>query len=623
YINEPSNSPYDPLERVAKLAGIFPRRAEVLRNAGKKAGINVWPSFGTGSEHEKSPLRPGIPFQPAVGMNGKEDPGIVCPVSPGFLEYTYEKYSILAAAGPDFIWLDDDIRFTDLFGEPFPCFCDNCLSGFLEGAYTSRELLVSKLNDPQLTELRRHWSAYAADRLADYCGEARRAVDAVDPSIDCGFMTVGPTHTTYAGDFIEKCTHVLRSKRVRPGHGFYQDERPVDMLGKAMEVGRQTVRYPGHATDIQYEEESWPDPLLDKAINSRINEIWLALAAGCNGVALNHLPFSFLPGDPDMLKQYNLEVDEFHRQRPAWEQYVQFSKGLPWQGFRPADNIFLMAGRDCSKNGWFQEGGPDYAIDRPQQTGQMGIPLTTDPDKACAVLFAGKIIETLSEQELMEIFSKGVIMDHEALKVLHTRGLGHLAGVRPGKCVKFARERATTHIFNGPFAAYERFGISEPSCMLEPIPGVAIEELATLVDAYDKEYGPCMTAFLNGIGGKVVVSAYSAWKFLGHPYKLWQLRSIAEWMGSPLVLRWQDPMVVSRIAPFIRSDGKRAAMLFMNASLDKSQPFDAILRGSMTRAFMLLPDGSRQELESEKEGELLAIGVKGIDPWSNAVIFAE
>jgi len=365
-INEPSNSPYDPLERIKKLAGIFTRRAEVLRSSGKSVGINVWPSFGTGFEHEKSPLRPPIPFQRVTGMNGEEDPGIVCPVSTGFLDYTREKYTTLAEAGPDFIWLDDDIRFTDLFGVSFPCFCEHCVAGFLEGSFSSREVLVAQLNYPKHGDLRRQWSAYAADRLARYCSVARTAVDAVDPSIDTGFMAVGPTHTTYAGDFIEKCTRVLRSKRVRPGHGFYQDERPVDMLHKAMEVGRQTVRYPDHAVDIQYKEESWPDPILDKAVSTRINEVWLALAAGCNGVAFNHLPFSFLPADPGMLKTYRNELDELHRVRPAWDQYVAFAKGLPWQGFRTADNIFLMAGMDCSEKGWFREGDPASSIDKPQ-----------------------------------------------------------------------------------------------------------------------------------------------------------------------------------------------------------------------------------------------------------------
>ena len=621
-INEPSNYVYDPLERVSKLLDIFKKRAKILRELGIIVGINYWPTFGSGADYEKSPLRPPMPFPPVVGMDGTVDHSIACPISPEFLAYTREKYILAAKSSPDFIWVDDDTRFTHLNGAPYPCFCDRCVKGFENGRFNSRQTLVAALNAPENRELRHKWSAYSADRLAKYCAQIRAAVDCVDPATDTPFMTVGPTHTTYSGDFIEKCMKALRSRRGRPGHGFYWDNEPEGMLHKAMEVGRQTVRYPKHTVDIQYEEESYPSAYLDKAIQTRINEVWLALAAGCNGVAFNHLPYAGNTSNPAMFDVYHREADEFHRMRPAWERYVEFTKGLSWQGFRPADNIFLMAGMDCSKDGWFQENQPSYAIDKPQQIGQMGLPITADPHAACGTLLAGKIIETLSEVELREIFSKGVLMDVEALKVLQARGLPKWAGVEVGDSRMFARERCTHHPFNGPFAGYERFGIFDPAYDLHPLDD-KVEVLAISVDAYNVEYKPCMTIYENELGGKVVVCGYSPWQFLGHPYKLWQLKSISQWMGGPLFLRWSNPTSISRIAPFIRSNGKRAAVLLINASLDSSQPCDLILRGSMTRASILNPDGCCTSLPVKPEEEGLAVPVPSIPPWRPVVILAE
>ena len=214
--------------------------------------------------------------------------------------------------------MDDDTRFTHLGGVPYPCFCERCVSGFEGGRFASRAELAAELNKPANRDLRRKWSAYGADRLARYCAEVRAAVDAVDPAIDTPFMTVGPTHTTYAGDFIEKCMAALRSRRGRPGHGFYWDDRPEGALRKAMEVGRQTVRYPAYAVDVLYEEESYPCAYLDKAIQTRVNEVWLALAAGCSGVAFNHFPFACQTGNPEVFDPYRQELDaSTKRARPG------------------------------------------------------------------------------------------------------------------------------------------------------------------------------------------------------------------------------------------------------------------------------------------------------------------
>lgn len=616
FLAEPSNGAYHPLEIVAHEADVFAKRAVQLRAAGKTVGINVWPTFGTGQTFCMSEKRPPVTFRRMVGIDGVADASLVCPTSPEFLEYIREKYTVLAKAGPDFIWVDDDTRFTDLEGVPYPCFCDDCVKNFENGRFTCREDLVAALNQPENRELRHRWSEYGADRLARFCAEIRAAVDAVNLDIDTPFMTVGPTHTTYSGDFIEKCMTALRSRRGRPGHGFYWDANPNGMLEKCMEAGRQIVYYPKETTDIFYEEESCPCVHLEKALRTRRNEVTLALAAGCTGVAFNHLN-----ANPRMDELLAREVDELHQARPVWERYAAFAKDLPWQGLWPAYSWFMMAGMDCT-DGWFKEDNADYSITKPEALGRIGLPLTVDQNAACATLFSGKTIRTFSEKELEKIFSGNVLMDVFALQELEKMGMESLAGVRSGKYHHCTSERLNGHPFNGPFEGFSHNGLFQPAYDLLAL-DESVETLAYSADGYGTVYGSCLTKYENALGGKVVVSGYDCWRFISDPHKLWQFAAIADWMDAPLTLRWANPLQVSRIQPFVRSNGQKAAVLLVNASLDTSEPVTVVLRGSMTKAVALTKGGAELALPCTREEDRLCIQVPSIDNWDILTLLAE
>ena len=190
-----------PLEDTQRQADIFARLSKDIRALGSTVGINVWPTFDLYENRRK--YYKDMPRM--VGKNGEILDGIACPSSEEFLSYIREKYLIMAKSKPDFIWVDDDCRFTHLANDGYPCFCDNCISKFQGGRFKSREELVEALNKPENRELRIAWSSYGADRLAHFCEVVRAAVDEVDPNIDTPFMSVGATHTTYAGDYIDKC----------------------------------------------------------------------------------------------------------------------------------------------------------------------------------------------------------------------------------------------------------------------------------------------------------------------------------------------------------------------------------------------------------------------------------
>ena len=605
-------TPYDDRRRQAEIVA---RRIADIRARGRTAGINVWPSFdlyGLEQIHFDH-------FPRMVNADGSLVKAIACPISEEFLSYTREKYRIYASARPDFIWVDDDCRFTHLSsGSHYPCFCQKCVRGFQNGAWEDRETLVAALNAPENEELRLAWSDYGADRLAAFCAAARAAVDEIDPDIDTPFMTVGATHTTFAGDYIDKCMRALRSRRGRPGHGHYTDIKPDDLQWKAMEVGRQTAEYPDHVTDIFWEEDSHPQTCLNKSFFTRRCEIGMAIMAGCSGIAFNHQS-----GNPDVDRMLSREVDELHAMRPLWEKFYAAAKDLPWRGLWPVHSWHMCARMDC-KNGWFnEEKNLPYDITRPEALGPSGMALTSQKSGACATLLTGETLRAFGREELIDIFRGNVMLDAGALEALTEMGLSHLAGVEcdgpTGGCCYLAE-----HEFCGPFAGWFHVTLN-PKIPLRRLRAVCdgVEFLAHIRGFADGEGIPCLAKFTNELGGRVIADGYDPWKYRDDPHQLYLLSSIARWFGAPATISYADPVQTSRLQPFVRTDGERAAVIVLNAGLDESYPCELRLSGSMTEAVILTPDGDEIPLISRREEDALCVSLPPIGRRDMAYILAK
>ncbi|MBE6762394.1 MAG: hypothetical protein E7551_08955 [Ruminococcaceae bacterium] len=610
------NPAFTPLENKKILVDKFSKRAADLRARGKSVGINVWPTldlYALERQHYNH-------FQRMIGIDGSVVEHLACPISDDFLEYIKEKYRILASGKPDFIWVDDDCRFTHMNGN-YPCFCPKCVNGFLDGKFACREELVNALNNPQNRDLRIKWSEYGADRLATFCKAVREAVDEIDPSIDTPLMTVGATHTTFAGDYIEKCMKALRCKRGRPGHGFYSESKPDELMWKMMEAGRQIAEYPEFTTDIMWEEDSHPQNHLNKSFRTRRNEITLALMAGCNGIAFNHQN-SYRGID----KRLAREIDELSFNVPRWKRLNEFLKGLDWCGAMPFYSWFLAA-KSNPKYAWLKEDpfgenpNIDMDITIPEKLGVCGIPLTSNNKTPSATLLSGKTITSLSKDELEKVFSGNVYMDGSALAALEEMGMAELAGVTINKAIS-TRKRIifTDHPFNGPFAGYSSNTLFKDTACLNPLFS-EVEWLGYHIPPTNQnEKLLCTSKFQNKLGGKVVVNAFDAWYYNNNPHDLYQLTSIFEWFDLPLTVRYEDPFNVSRIQPLIRTNGKRAAVFIVNAFLDSTSPFEIKVKGDMTKAVLVHPDASEEILTSRREGDRICVSIPQIEPWDIATI---
>ena len=78
--------------------------------------------------------------------------------------------------------------------------------------------------------------------------------------------------------------------------------------------------------------------------------------------------------------------------------------------------------------------------------------------------------------------------------------------------------------------------------------------------------------------------------------------------------------MISRVQPYIRTNGKRAAIMLLNASLDTTNPFEIAVKGEMTEAVLLNPDGSEIKLEIRHENDRVFVDIPTINAWDIAFV---
>ncbi len=599
------------IEEMTAEAELMAKRIEQAHAAGfRSAGINVLSTLGHGDP--VGDWSPPFTLPRAMGHDGTEATHCPCPNSKPFREHIVAKYQLFARAKPDFIWVDDDLRQSH-HGVLYPCFCPICLEKFAHGM--DRVELVQRMNDPAEVELRRDWVEFNAATLESVCRDIGDAVRAVDPNIELGLMTIGSSHSTHGGHALERWTDALGAVKGRPGHGFYWDDVPCGIYDKAMDVGRQTRDYAPSVIDVQYELENYPDITLDKAVRTVLNECYLAIMMGCNGVA-----FNALKGSSTLGEEFGPLVSAIAAERPAWEQLIAHVDGLPAAGFWPADDNALMGKRVVDETGWFWEGGL-YHIQRPNPVAEMGIPLAPAQHASCGSLLAGKIAEALSDAELRTILGRGVLLDSHALEVLWARGLGELTGARPGMhLLGGAVETLSAHPLNTRFVGDSRDALVQPHDNVRTLKLLPrAEEVARLTSYDGRDLGVCLSVFANALGGRVAVSAYAPWRRLGQLCKRSQLTELADWLAyGKLPVRIDT---FCRVAPFVRksADGSRFACVLLNSTLDGIDPFELRVRSSAQHADLLTPAG-RAPLTARSDGNELHIQMPAVGPWQPAVI---
>jgi hypothetical protein len=616
---------YYPLDRFSELASILSRRMSQLRTEGfSSVGINMLDT--TGHLDEAWDFLPSLPFQAAVGHDGKVSRSCACANTKDFLAYIRSKYRMIAELHPDFIWIDDDLRLKNK-GIPFPCFCQTCLQLFCveeSRTFLSREDLVEALNEPSSGPLRQAWIGFNRKTLENLLREITDVVHGAGPDIDLGLMTAPPSSegclSLYSGLEIPRALELIGGTRLRPGGGFYDDERPRMMINKALTIAEQCQNLPDKVTDVQYELENFPYQKLGKSIQTVLNECTLALASGCSGIAFNAL--KDLPGSFEDFEELFSTIE---RQKPFWKSLTKGCESLSPAGLWCAFDSRLEAHRQVPARDWF-EYQKIYDVSETYSFAHLGLPLTASLQNSCTTLLAGRIAEAFADDELVGFLRKGVILDSHAVAVMWERGLGALTGVELGSAFdNGVFERFTDHALNISTAGESRDGRvsfwSAQARQLIPL-SEKTEALAELVGYNGSRLGSCLSIFQNELGGRVAVQAYCPWSQLNSGAKRLQILEIADWTSRKTVpLRIDAPL---RVVPFVRTsaDNQHLLSVLINTGYDSTEDFTVRLRGVFTDVAALSPTGEWKSIAASNDGFETRILIPDLAPWRLTVIKA-
>jgi len=616
---------FPPIEWWSQSTDVIARRFYSLRELGmQRVGVYATVTLGHGDFNLEG--APKLPFPPMVGFDGKESVASPCPNGPEFQAYNAGKYARIATASPDFILVCDDVRMQSHGAVTWGCFCPVCLHLFGDqfGRLYSREELVHALNDPSEGELRRAWverNARTIESIYDTIGEA---VHQTNPRIQTGMETLGVVYSAYSGSAYERWFAALRATRAKANMLFYYDTSigqgfsasRMDLLVKALEISRQIEMYPERVNDRQYEFETWPSGGLVKEPQTAINEFTIALLSGCNGVALNTLGWS-PPYD-----EYAPLFQQIVHARPYLEAILREVDGLPACGLWAAWSPQVFGNRSVRPGEYWlpaAEYPPElpYDMNLAQVLAQIGIPLSARRSDFGVVL-AGRIAETLGDAELRSILKGGVLIDIMALRVLIDRGLGDLTGVKidasPHDTVM---ARMTMDPLNGPYKNALSWAFVPPgfeSNVLVPIAGV--RWLAQLEDSVGKVIGPCMSAFENSQGGRVVVASYSPWWYLHFVSRRYQMLEIADWISDGKIpVKIVEPV---RLTPYVRmnSEGTSGVIVLFNTGLSPIDVATVLIRARKKTSIRLLSVDKGPVMQLFDGAGGWGVRVRNLPAWS-------
>jgi hypothetical protein len=600
--------------RAERLAKLLPR----VRAAGWRAGINILATVGHHEENLPNSL--DAPWPRMTDAWGRTSTGSFCPASPELIDYARRVYTAMAKAGPDVLWIDDDVRLAGHKPINLACFCDRCVANFNReaGREYTRETLRTAFNQGSLEQrmaLRRRWLEHNAGMIDTLFQNIEDAVHAVKPGMTLGFMTGDRFYEGYA---FARWAKTLAGPgnapvRWRPGGGFYSDETLLGMVDKANALGRQAAALPASVTVIQSELENFPYQLLRKSTATTVVEAACHMAAGTTGTAFNVLTMT-----PGKVSEYAALYDRIAGFRPFYEKLQAELGRSTAVGVWPAWNASSFI--TVNANGEWLGSPGRMALSEMYTLQEIGIPMAYDQAGARVTALAGNSVLAFSRDELQRIFSKGVLMDTAAWLVLRELGLEKWTGV--AEVTPYDRDAtevltadAINHDFGGWGRDCRQSFWAERAYGLKPAAAES-KALARLVDYSERDLGASLVASTNELGGRVAVMGYFPWTQIHSTAKATQLKSVCAWLSNGTI-----PATVGSYAKVVvwcreGTRGKQATVV-VNASLDPIARLELLVHGEGREYVHATGGGGERRVSAvgTKDGYTLVI-LDDLAPWS-------
>ena len=612
-----------PLDVFRKRAEILKERMEQARKRGYKTGINILTTIGHHNENLDNSLKGEYTYM--TDITGAVSHGSFCPNDENMREYIKDIYQLTARANPDYIWIDDDVRFGHMpIG--LGCFCDNCLAIFENetGVKYSRESLVKAMNEGPVEgklNLREAWLQHNRNTIARLFTLIEKTVHEINPAMPLGFMTGDRFFEGYDFDNWARILAGPNNVRVlwRPGGGYYNDVNTNELVGKSHDIGRQVSVLAKEVVSIQSEIECFPYQRLKKAANIVALEASSHIASGCTGAAFN------------VLSQYDEPLAEFvplvarlKEARPFFDLMAKSLGRTEIAGVHTFWNKNSYITGNLKDGKWLNSGNPVIGHD----LYNIGLPACYSAKGAQVTILGKDNIFALSKDEIKKLLSGGVYMDAETLQQLNDMGFGELTGFGVINSENKDRiEKFTNHALNGEFSGRERdnrqsFWKSLAYTLQSTNKNAQV--LTGLIDYTGKEASSCtMGVFENASGGRICVSGYYPWTFMENLSKSSQMKNVFRWLSKDNLSGYIASF--QKINLWIREpQNGKISLAFTNSSFDPAK--DVILMLRTEKKSIKLYDMECNETiiqSSGTDGPYQKFVIPYVDPWQIRLVICE
>jgi len=612
-----------PIDVISQRAGILKERMSQARKHGYKTGINILTTIGHHNENLDNSLKGNYTFM--TNIDGEVCNGSFCPNDENMREYIRTLYQVTTRAEPDYIWIDDDVRFGHMpIGQG--CFCDNCLKIFKDetGVAYTRESLKKAMNEGTTEEklkVREAWLQHNRNTISRLFRLIEKTVHDINPVLPIGFMTGDRFFEGYDFGNWAKILAGPNNVKVmwRPGGGYYNDINTNELAGKSHDIGRQVSVLPDDVVDIQSEIECFPYQRLKKAANIVSLEACSHIAAGCTGAAFNVLTMYDEP-----LDEYEPLLELLQKRRPFFDLLALSLGRSDISGINTYWNKNSYASGNISDGSWIKAGNPVAS----HEIYNIGLPACYSAKNGKVTILGKDNVFSVPKEEIAKLLSGGVYMDAETLQQLNDMGFGDLTGFEVKNSVLIDRiEKFTDNPLNGKFAGRERDNRQSfwksPAYELCKTNSKA-QVLTSLIDYSGKEVSLCtMGVFENKSGGRICVSGYYPWTFMENLSKSSQMKSVFRWLSKDSLPGYIESF--NRINLWIREpQNGRIVTALTNSSFDPAKNLVLMLRTDNKEIKVYDMDCKETTIRSsETDGHYRKFIIPYIDPWQMRLVVSE
>jgi hypothetical protein len=358
---------------------------------------------------------------------------------------------MMAAAGPAFLLVDDDVRLNNHLPARWCCACPLHVAYFNRLAHRdmSREAIFQAMRgeDDKAQAIRDAWFDSGDRSLMALAKVIRQAIDQADPNLRCGKCLSGGRHLLltepFARELAGKTKPMVRLAGAMYLHSGYNDF-PQVMAGLTMQRNLM-------ADDIEYlcEADSFPQTLYSTSCKTLRGYV-----AGSILAAKVDVPYTWVPSPTEWVRpEWEAYADTLGRSASFFQALSDLSKKVRWMGptavclrvhnFVP-DPFHMPPAETLTDIAW---GG--------QICGRMGIPFTVNDPDARTVMLNGTSVYDLTAEEVRRYLRGGVLLDGAAAWELCQRGFSEYLGVdihKPAVSLEVTEEIITGDATNGKAA---------------------------------------------------------------------------------------------------------------------------------------------------------------------------